>query len=128
MFVSRRFWKDRIETKAFHDLSETYDIQLDGWDELATVEINARPDGWICIFCSDDFSMVIFLEWDEHRHEAEETHTEQIRMTKLIKYAKKNGYQGITFVRPNSAERKEIDRRQQDKFAELINKIKKDKQ
>ena len=72
--------------------------------------------------------MVIFLEWDEHRHEAEVTHTEQIRMTKLIKYAKKNGYQGITFVRPNSAERKEIDRRQQDKFAELINKIKKDKQ
>ena len=81
-----------------------------------------RPDAFIIIERHSQL-YIIFKEIDEHRHDDRSIAYEQIRMTLLTALAKRLGFKGIYFVRTNSAERKEIDRKQQDGMIDLIKKI-----
>jgi len=119
---SRRKRKDRAETKIFYDFGATYKIILNHWDERIDDESKSRPDGVIQVRLNGELYL-LYLEVDEHRHDDRAIEDEQKRMTYLVGLGVKLGCKGVYILRMNIAERKDIDRTQQDAVAGLIKKI-----
>ena len=107
--------------KSFYNLEKEYKLSFNGWDEKIE-DLKSRPDGFI-IFEYKGKMYIIFKEIDEHRHDDRSIAYEQVRITMLTVLAKRLGFEGIYFVRMNTAERKEIDPSQQKGVAGLLWKI-----
>ena len=118
-------WK-RVETKMLHHLEVNHKVKFNGWDEKIE-KSKSRPDAFI-VWKYEGKSYIIFKEIDEHRHDDRSIVYEQTRMTMLVVLAKELGFDGIYFVRTNSAERKDIDPIQQAGVAKLLWSIKNEPQ
>jgi len=123
---SRRARRSRIETMILNDLVVNHEHEFNGWDEKIE-NSDSRPDAFI-VWKYEGKYYIIFKEIDEHRHDDRSIVYEQYRMTMLAILAKELEFEGIYFVRTNSAERKVIDPLQQAGVSKLLWSIMKDPQ